>query len=258
VFTTTADGVSLWWESEGEGPAVLLVPGRGDSTDLYPSRFSDPLVAAGRRVVRFDPRDTGRSGDGGDTYTMAVMVDDAVAVLDAAEVELADVVGFSMGGFHLTDLATRHADRVRSAVFVSAMSPDPDAGMGEDFFVFEPDPVAAYLHAMGSPDDADRRWVEKEVARASARAPARPDAAERHQAAAFRGGWPDLAALAAIAVPTLVVHGDADHVLPPAHGRALADGVPGAELVVLPGMGHLPRPAEWDTIATLVVGHLAT
>jgi pimeloyl-ACP methyl ester carboxylesterase len=257
VFTTTADGVSLWWEAEGDGPPVLLIPGRGDASDLYPRRFTDPLVAAGRQVIRFDPRDTGLSGDGGQVYDMADMVDDAVGVLDAADAERADVVGFSMGGLQLSDFATRYADRVRSVVFLSAMSLDPEAGMGENFFVFDPDPVAGALRAMGPTTEADRAWLDAELALASARAPGRPEAAERHQAAAFRGEWGDLSLLAEVLAPALVVHGDADQTLPLAHGHAIAAGVASGELVVMPGMGHLPRPAEWDEIAALTVRHLA-
>jgi 3-oxoadipate enol-lactonase len=256
VFLTRGDGVHLWWEAEGDGPPVLLLPGRGDPSDLYPRRFTDPLVAAGLRVVRFDPRDTGRSGAGGDTYAIADMVDDAVAVLDAADAATAHVVGLSMGGLQLADLATRHARRVGSLVFLSAMSLDPEAGMGDDFFLFEPDRLLALLGAMGPTTEDDWAWAEAELAAADRRTPARPDAGQHHQAAAFRGRWADLALLDEVRAPTLVIHGDADRVLPPAHGQAIAAHIPGAELVVMPGMGHLPRPTEWDHIAQLVVAHL--
>ncbi len=59
------DGVGLWWEAEGTGPPVVLLPGRGDASDLFPRPFTDPLVAAGLQVIRIDPRDTGLSDDGG-------------------------------------------------------------------------------------------------------------------------------------------------------------------------------------------------
>jgi len=250
--------VELWWERVGAGPAVLLVPGRGDSADVYPRCFVDPLVAAGHSVIRFDPRDTGRSGDGGTAYTLADMADDAVAVLDAAGTDRCDVVGFSMGGLLLADLAVRHRDRVGRAVFLSAMSLDPEAGMGDDFFAYGDDPETALLRAMGPASDDDRAWVRSELEHAAQRAPARPDAAERHQAAAFRSEWGELGTLAGVDGAVLVVHGDGDRVLPVAHGRAIADAVPDGRLVVMPGMGHYPRPAEWRQIATTVVDHLTT
>lgn len=76
----------LWYEAIGVGTPVVLVPGRGDSADIYPRRFWERLVAAGCRVIRFDPRDTGLSADGGSSYTLRDMADDDVAVLDALQV----------------------------------------------------------------------------------------------------------------------------------------------------------------------------
>jgi 3-oxoadipate enol-lactonase len=128
--------------------------------------------------------------------------------------------------------------------------------MGPDFFAYGGDAEEAMVQAMGDPTDADRAWVREEVARAAARAPARPDAADRHQQAAYRGEWGELEALAAVDAPALVVHGDADRRLPMAHGRAIARALPDARLLVLPGMGHLPRPSEWEQIAAEVVAHL--
>ena len=258
VFVTTIDGVRLWWDHAGQGPAVLLVPGRGDSTDLFPDAFTARLVDGGASVVRFDPRDTGRSGDGGDAYSLVTMVDDAVAVVDAAGVERPHLVGVSMGGLQLIDLAVRYPGRAASLTFVSAMSPDPDAGIGEDFFAaFDGDPLTLRLDAMGDIDDADRAWATAEVERAHDRAPARPEAVAHHQEAAFRAPWPTLEDLARITTATVVVHGEGDRVLPVAHGQALANGIRGARLEVRPGMGHLPRPRDWSAIADHVL-HLTT
>jgi 3-oxoadipate enol-lactonase len=257
--TVAGDGVHLWFEVDGRGPPVVLLPGRGDASDVYPERFCQALVDQGCQAVRFDPRDTGRSGDGGPTYTMRTMADDVLVVLDAVGVERAHLVAFSMSGLHLVDLATRAPDRLASATFLSAMSPDPDAGFGEYFFVALDDEVDAatlVLGAMGSPTAEDRAWVEDELARAAARAPSRPEAAQRHMDAAMRVGWPGLEQLAQVRVPTLVLQGDADRTLPLLHGQALAKGIDGAELVVVPGMGHLPRPGEWDVLADRVATHV--
>lgn len=248
------DGTRLWWEATAGEPTVVLVPGRGDATDLYPACFTDPLAEAGLGVLRYDPRDTGLSGDGGDDDTLTTMADDVLAVLDAAGVDRAVLVGVSMAGLLLVDLATRAPERVAGVVFVSAMSPDPDAGMGPDFFAaLDGEPLDLLVGAMGEVDAADRAWAEAELARAEARAPRRPEAVARHQEAAMRFGWPTLDLLARIAVPAVVVHGTHDRVLPLAHAEALAGGIPGAHLTVLDGMGHLPRPSAWRTIADLVV-----
>lgn len=102
-----ADGVSLWCQLDGDGPPVVLIPGRGDSSDLFPDEFSDGLIAAGFAVVRIDPRDTGLSGDGGDSYRLTEMADDIVTVCDDIGIERAHLVAVSMGGMIDTDLAVR-------------------------------------------------------------------------------------------------------------------------------------------------------
>ena len=99
-------------------------------------------------------------------------------------------------------------------------------------------------------------WVEGELARAAQRAPPRPEAAQKHQDAAFRLGWPEHEVLGTICAPSLVMHGDGDRVLPLRHAHSLAAGIVGCELVVIAGMGHLPRPADWDVIAERTVAHV--
>ncbi len=250
----TIDGVQLWWERDGSGVAVILVPGRGDSTDLFPDEFASTLQAGGLSIVRFDPRDTGLSDDGGPAYSLATMADDIAVVLGAAGVRRAHLVGFSIGGLLLADLATRNPDLVASLTFVSAMSPDPEAGMGQDFFAsFEDQPLEGRIRAMGLASETDRTWAGDELDRAQRRAPLRPEAQSRHQDAAFRLGWVTLDYLARIAVPTVVVHGSEDRVLPLRHARRLAADIPGATLAIRDGMGHLPRPTDWAAIAGLVI-----
>jgi pimeloyl-ACP methyl ester carboxylesterase len=257
---TRPDAVRLWWETEGDGPDdVLLVPGRGDSTDGFPGLVSDRLVAAGCRVIRFDPRDTGRSDDGGSTYTMSTMADDAIGVLDAAGTAVAHIVGFSMGGLILVDLAARYGSRVATATFLAAMSPDPDGGFGPRFFTSldtELDEVDVILSGMGSPTAADRAWVTDELARSAARCPPRPDAGARHQEAAYRFGWPEHERLGDIGVPTLIVHGTDDQSLPIAHGHAFAKGIDHSVLHLIDDMGHLPSEHHWDQISQLLIEHI--
>jgi pimeloyl-ACP methyl ester carboxylesterase len=259
VPTTSGSGVSIWWKGLGpaDGDAVVLVPGRGDSSDIWPPELRDALTAAGFRVLVFDPRDTGASGTA-DDYDLSTMADDVVAVLDAAGVVRAHVVGLSLGGFIAVDLATRHRDRCASLCFLSAMSPDPEAGFGPQFFVEgRADPVDALLGAMGSPTEADRVWATERIAAAGSRAPLRPDAIDRHQAAAFRSAFPPRELLADIDAPTLVVHGRRDQVLPVAHAESLAAGIGGADLLLLDDMGHLPTAAEWSVVADATVAHLS-
>lgn len=259
MFVETPDDVRLWCGTEGVGPAVLLVPGRGDSTDVFPVMFTDRLVASGLTAVRLDPRDTGRSGDGGDTYTLGTMADDVISVAEALRLAQVHVVGLSMAGLISVDLATRAPERVASITFLSAMSPDPDAGFGPAFFAgSELDEVDAILAAMGATAEDDRSWVVEEITRSRRRADPRPQARERHQNAALRFGWPELSRLSKIFAPTVVVHGSADEVLPLAHAEALANGIEGATLDIIDGMGHLPRRHEWVRIADIVIDHVSS
>ena len=163
-----------------------------------------------------------------------------------------------MAGMLMVDVASTHPERVASLTFVSAMSPDPDAGMGPDFFATrDGDRLEAMLRAMGDTSDADRAWVA-ELLRAAdaARAGAAQDAAECHMAAAFRVGWITPDVMADIRAPTTVVHGRLDQTLPIGHAEALADGIDGATLVLRDGMGHLPRPDDWDEIAGHVLASI--
>ena len=155
MLTRTADEVPIWWEQIGAGPAVVLLPGRGDSSDLFPSILVDRLLSAGLSVIRMDPRDTGLSDDGGDEYTLSTLADDVVAVLGAAEVDRAHIEAVSMGGMITVDLVSRFPDRVLSSVFIAAMSPDPEGGIGPDFFtpLEGASPAEMILALMSSPNE---------------------------------------------------------------------------------------------------------
>lgn len=258
MFATTPDGVALWWEQLGDGTPVVLIPGRGDSTDLFPLLFTEALTDAGFSVVRMDPRDTGLSGDGGDEYTLSTMAADIVTILDAAEVEAAHTVAISMGGMITVDLVKQFPDRVLSSVFIAAMSPDPDAGFGPDFFASEikTSRVSVLAQLMGSPNERDLAWLASEDTRATNRAPARPKASGRHMAASMRFGWPELHHLTGFLHPSLVVHGTEDRLLPIAHAHAFASGIAHSELHVIDGMGHLPTRSEWEIITPMLSAYL--
>lgn len=257
MYVVTPDEVKIWWESKGAGTPVLLAPGRGDCADLFPAEFVDALVDGGCQVVRFDPRDAGLSGYGGDAYSVSTMAEDIVAVLDAAALSAAHLLGFSLSGLIIVDLVARFPQRALTLTFVSAMSPDPDGGFGEQLFAAATlDPVEAVVAGMGTPTEEDRVWATRNHEAAMQRASLRPEAGDRHNAAAFRFGWPTLDDVTRITAPALVIHGDADRSLPLEHAHSLARNIRNARLEVVPGMGHIPTRAEWRTVRDHLVSHV--
>ena len=106
--------VELYWESTGDGPPVLLIAGQGMTLDGWWSTI--PVLARSFRVIAFDNRDTGRSSHVALPYSVTQMADDAIAVLDAAQVERSHVYGLSLGGMVAQELALRHPDRVEGLV----------------------------------------------------------------------------------------------------------------------------------------------
>ena len=270
-----ANGVELCTEPFGVpgDPPVLLMMGVGASMLWWEEGFCRLLAEGGRFVIRYDHRDTGRSvtsEPGRPQYTGADLVADAVGVLDAYGIVAAHVVGVSAGGAFAQMLALGFPDRVLSLVLIST-SP---ATRGErslpsatdrfsDFFASaevdwsDRGSVIEYLVAYERmlaggvrPFDevAWRELVGRDVERARDIA-----AAENHSLLA-EGDVPS-EPISSISVPTLVIHGTADPMFPHAHGRALAEEIPGARLLTLEGAGHGVERADWETIARAILAH---
>jgi pimeloyl-ACP methyl ester carboxylesterase len=272
-----ANGVELCTEPFGDpaDPAIVLIMGVGGSMLWWEDGFCRMLADAGRFVIRYDHRDTGRSVTyqaGRPGYTGADLVADAVGVLDGYGVEAAHVVGVSAGGAFAQLLALDVPDRVLSLVLISTSPatpgdrglPPPTAAFG-DFVATaqvdwaDTDSVIEYLIGYSRllngeqrrfDEDGRAALVRREVERAS-------DVAALQNHDAIPDGDRSYAALSTITAPTLVIHGTADPMFPPRHGEALAAEIPGARLLLLDGAGHGVDPADWDTIVTAVVEHTA-
>jgi pimeloyl-ACP methyl ester carboxylesterase len=260
------EGVEIAWESRGEGAPVLLIMGLGGRAADWNDAFVDAL-ARGRRVVLFDNRGTGTSSKPEPPYTMERMTSDAVAVLDAADVARAHVVGFSMGGMIAQRLALDHAGRVASLTLLSTHM----GGRG----VVPPDrEVLAFFQAptVGRPPaDVVRKRVR--AITAPGFADAHPEAIEELVDIALARPTPLHAIvaqtqavieddrssrLAAIAARTQVVHGDCDRLIPVDNGRAIAAAIPGARLHVLEGCGHLPQWEKRDALLEVLTTFMAS
>ncbi|WP_309606397.1 alpha/beta hydrolase [Phenylobacterium sp.] len=261
--------VEIEYQSFGDDrpEAVLLVNGLGSQMTRWPEAFCEKLAAKGYRAIRLDNRDTGLSTWPADKYSLRDMADDAVAVLDAAGVKQAHIAGVSMGGMIVQRLALDHPGRVLSMTSImsttgeaSTMQPHPAAAAV--LTAPAPDPASdydAYLahgisnaRIIGSPahpwtDDEIRNRVVAEYARAF-----NPPGVAR-QMAAVRADGDRTEALKGLTLPVVVLHGADDPLLPKAGGEATAAAIPGAELRVVPGMGHDLPPGLYDTFIDAIV-----
>lgn len=271
VVGSVPGAVPIWFEDSGPrtGDVVLLVMGQGGQATAWSDDFTSPLLEAGYRIVRFDNRDAGLSGDSdAASYAISDMAADVLRLLDHIGVERAHVVGQSMGGMVAQELAVDAHERVAS---LTLLSTSPDLGIEPpDLRVFQlvealadeteegrVDVAVASVRLQTGPrwpfDEAlVRRQVEASVGRAS-----RPEAAMRQLDAAMR--WsPRLGDLATLPMPVLVVHGTHDPIFPLAHARAVAETVPHVRLVVVEGMGHAIPWGHWDVWLVPLLDHLAS
>ena len=275
-----ADGVRLCVDTTGDpgDPAVLLLGGAGQSMVWWEDGFCARLAAAGRQVVRYDARDTGRSSAwpaGRPAYTAADLATDPLRVLGGLGLPAADLVGLSMGGGVAQCVAARAPGRVRTLTLVSTTPvgphdgpplpgpapqvlasftdplPEPDWGDRDAVVAYRVAVERPYAGSLGLDDARVRRLAALEVERTADMA-----ASLTNHVLVEGDAWPPGARLEGLRVPTLVLHGTADPLFPLEHGRALARRVPGARLVELDGVGHeQPPPSRWDVALAALVAH---
>jgi pimeloyl-ACP methyl ester carboxylesterase len=275
--------IELCYETVGEeaDPPLLLVMGLASQMLLWDDGFCRQLADRGFWVIRFDNRDIGRSTILCDaptptrrqllrrdpraaSYSLDDMADDAAGLLDRLGVGAAHVVGASMGGMIAQLLAIRHPERVQS--LVSIMSTTGNRRVGRTHLRLYPrllrrrrldragyvrDFLANY-QAIGSrryPPDPERFYA---LAERCFERGVHPEGVARQLAAIVAA--PDRTPLLAqLRLPATVIHGDADRLVMPSGGRATAEAMPDARLVIIPGMGHDMPPALWPQIIDEIV-----
>ena len=287
-----ANGIELCWDSFGDegAPPLVLIMGLAAQMIAWHDGFCEQLAERGFRVIRFDNRDIGLStrfdaagvpnvGTAlaaalqgqpvtGAPYRLIDMAADAVGLLDALDIERAHVVGASMGGAIAQTMAIERPERLLTLTSIMATTgepglppPTPDA-LG----VLLKPPVTTLegyiesyaqtwkvLRAGSFPEDEalDRERAEQIFARGL-----NPPGVARQLVAVLASGSRK-AALASVRVPTLVLHGDADPLVPLACGVDTAESIPGARLVVIPGMGHALPISCWKRIVEEIAKHAA-
>jgi pimeloyl-ACP methyl ester carboxylesterase len=269
-------GAEIATESFGD-PAhasILLIMGGAASMLWWPDEFCRKLSRHGRRVIRYDFRDTGLSTKyppGHAPYSIGDFADDAIGVLDEYGIAQVHVVGMSMGGMIGQIAALESPSRVLTLTAVSTTPVGLDnsdlPGSGEawlrhmtesqvdwsdrtqvlDFMVEDARLIASTAHPF---DEARARaFVERDFDRSGGYL----SAVENHAKLLNQG--PRRGRLRDLRVPLLVIHGSTDPVFPFEHGIALSKAVPGSKLVRIEGGGHELHPADWDTIICAVVEH---
>jgi pimeloyl-ACP methyl ester carboxylesterase len=255
----------------------VLLHGAGNDMLSWDDGLCRRLAAGGRRVVRLDFRDAGRSVTypvGEPPYGLRDLVADLIGVLDALELPAADVVGMSMGGSVGQLAAIEHPGRVASLTLVGC-TPGVPGGEGEGLPGIDDRLREFFAHEPATPDWSDRAAAVDYLVEAHRPFAARSRPFDEARMRELQGrvfdraadivatvtnpyrmdaGEPWRARLGGIAAPTLVSHGEEDPMFPLAHGRALAEEIPGARLLPLAQTGHeyLP-PHTWDTVVPAIL-----
>ena len=259
-----ANGIDIEYETLGDATAepLLLIMGFGRQMIAWPDAFCAAIADRGFRVIRYDNRGVGLTRTTGAPFTIDDMADDAAALLTALGITGAHVVGASMGGAIAQSLAIRHPEKVLSLTSIMSAPCRPDQ-VGSDPEVIrrlaEPpatdrdgamDRSVRIARVIGTQSMLDEARVRELAAREWDRNPSHQGLAWQQQAMASAGDRTQ--ALGRLAIPALVIHGEADPLVPVAAGLRTAEAIPGARLMVVPGMGHDLPKALWAQVVDAI------
>ncbi len=287
-----ANGLKFEVERMGnaQDPVIVLIMGLGMQLVSWPMEFCQTLLDAGYQVVRFDNRDIGLSHRVDQEhmslgraalrhfmglrvpapYTIETMADDTMASLDVLGSDKAHFVGASMGGMIAQSVAARYPSRCLSLVSIMSTSGArklPNANWRVSSLMFSRPPKGAPIEQLveryvklfkviGSPGYPTPPELMRERMRANLLRSYDPQGTSRQLLAVVASGDRS-ASLKQITAPTLVIHGDADPLVPVAHGVDTAKKIAGAELKIIPGMGHDFAPALLPILSDAILAHVA-
>jgi pimeloyl-ACP methyl ester carboxylesterase len=266
-------------------PPMLLIMGLGAQMIRWDEAFCEQLAKRGHYVIRFDNRDVGLSSKFNNAgvpnvlglmqgmkvevpYKLKDMADDAVGLLDALGIEQADVLGVSMGGMIAQSIAIHYPERVRTLTSIMSSTGNPDLPQPsqEGIQVLLAPPAtnrteyinnqiesAKVLH--GPVYQLDEEYV-RNYAEISFDRCYNPSGFARQLGAVIASGSRH-EDLKNVKIPTLVIHGDADPLVPVEGGKDTAKSVPGAELIIIEGMGHSFPIEKVPQILQAILRHTA-
>jgi pimeloyl-ACP methyl ester carboxylesterase len=278
-----ANGVEIEYESFGrEGdPVILLVMGLGAQLTLWPDALCEKLANKGFRVIRYDNRDVGLStkldaagvpemaeifsGAAKPAYTLDDMAADGAALLDALSIERAHIVGASMGGMIAQLIAANHPEKVLSLTSIMSTTGNPAVppATPEAMAALTTRlPADASLDAMidnavknygviGSPAHDYNTPEERAKIRRGLQRSIYPAGFARQMAAIVANG-DRREKLKGVTAPTGVIHGEVDPLVNLEGGKDTAASIKGAELIVIPGMGHDLPPFVLDQVVDAI------
>ncbi|MFH1137804.1 MAG: alpha/beta fold hydrolase [Pseudomonadota bacterium] len=290
--TADANGIRIEYETFGDPAStpLLLICGWSVQMIIWDEGLCNQLAESGHYVIRFDNRDTGLStkfdeaglpdlmaafgavmqGHKPDaTYTMDDMAGDAIGLLDALGISKAHICGISMGGAITQNIGVRYPDRVLSLIPIYGPTGNPEIPMADPALwaqLLEPTPQdkegfieasikrSKFIAGPGFIFDED--WHRQFFARSFDRNNSWEGIARQLVAALTQGNMKK--ALATIKAPTLIVQGTDDPLIRLENGKDMADGIPGAKLMLIEGMGHdFPNGrGAWPQIMNAMLEHM--
>ncbi|MDJ0839486.1 MAG: alpha/beta fold hydrolase [Acidobacteriota bacterium] len=250
---TLENGLRLHYVKEGSGPPVVMITGLGARLQSWEP--TSRLLKKSFTVIRLDNRGMGGSGDLQGPYSVDVMAEDAAGLMAGLGFDQYHVVGLSLGSFAAQSLALQHPDRVKKLVLLGSSAGGPGhVAPGTEVMTFwqtmatmaplerARKGLALALHPdwVAANPEAFQKW-----AAFNAEGVAAPGAVQRQAFAGMAFNHSEKAAK--IAVPTLILHGDRDLVVPTENGQKLHGLIPGSKLIILPDSGHMnviDKPVE--------------
>jgi 3-oxoadipate enol-lactonase len=243
----SAGNIELSYERSGEGPALLLIMGMSGTM----MHWGEPFLGALRsdfEVITYDHRGVGNSTPTREPFTIPTLAQDAAALLDALEVDSAHVLGISMGGMVAQELALSHPQRLRTLLLGCTYCGGPESALSS------PEVLQALAEGMNSGDRERAIRTAWEVNVSARFASERDDAYRSFLQIGLANAVPvalilqqmqaivehdTSERLAQIELPTLIVHGTEDQMLPVANAQLISRYVPHAQLEILDDVGHL-------------------
>lgn len=285
-----ANGIRIEYETFGDKscPPVLLIMGLGGQMIDWDNELCEDLAVKGLHVIRFDNRDSGLSTRFDDAgvpdimeaftatlqgipidvpYSLDDMADDAAALLKALGIEKAHICGMSMGGMIAQTIAIRHPQRVLSLTSIYSSTGNPELPQPKpeimQLLITRPPQerqaaiefsVNLFRSIAGTGFPFDEAWIRDLAERRYDRSFC-PEGVGRQLIAILTHGNRK-PALGSVAVPTLVIHGDEDPLVPFEAGKDTANAIPGSKFMIIKGMGHdLPHEGAWPQIMDAVAVH---